>query len=799
MPARYRKVARDIWLGRSRVAMMVAAIAVSLTTVGTVLSAGAILGRETPRNYLETNPASATLETTGLTPAILAAVKRLPNVADAAARATVTARIQIDGRWRPLLLFVADPADPMTVARFIVERGAWPPATGMLLLERSGLDMLGVGVGSSIGVRIGAGPVQSLTVSGVVHDASLAPAWQEKTGYGYATPATIAAIGGSPALNELRLTVTTGGADAEAINATAQSVATWLDAAGHPVSEIRIPPPLQHPHQWQLTVVLLMLLGFGVAALAIASILVAALVAAMLAEQVRQIGVLKAVGAGTRQVVALYVALPLVVGVLATLVAIVPTIALGQGLAAMVASLLNLDLADTAVPPYVFALEATAGILLPVFASLVPIVRAARTTVRQAIDDYGVRPEDGRTARLEGLLGRVRGLGRPTLVALRNTVRRPSRTALTLAMLALGGAVFLTGLNTMDAWNATLDRGLATRHYDLELRLEAGQPVATLRDVIGPVPGVADVQAWGAGATAVARPGETDVVHTYPDKGHGSFTLVGLPPTSGLVDFPVLDGRWLAAGDAQGIVLNQTALASLPGTAVGDSVTLRTGGRTADWRVVGVVQELGAPAMAYVTDAAYAAGVNPIGNANLVRLVIAPGQDRNTVLNRVEAAMATAGIPVAMSLTTADLRGAIDQHVLVLIAVLLATALLIAAVGLIGVAATMSISVVERTREIGILHAIGASPATVRRMVVTEGLVIGLASVLPAIVLSVPITALVGTVIGTMSFRVPLLLTLSPGAAVIWIVAVGLGSLVASAVPAGNASRMPVREALAYA
>ena len=71
--------------------------------------------------------------------------------------------------------------------------------------------------------------------------------------------------------------------------------------------------------------------------------------------------------------------------------------------------------------------------------------------------------------------------------------------------------------------------------------------------------------------------------------------------------------------------------------------------------------------------------------------------------------------------------------------------------------------------------------------------------VLPAILLSVPLTSLVGTVIGSLSFRVPLVLTLSPGAALVWASVVAIGSLLASAVPADRAARMPVRAALAYA
>ena len=799
--APYRKVLRDLWLGRNRVAMMVVAIALSLTTVGAVVAAGAILAREMPRNYLATNPASATLETDGVTAAELAAVQARPEVAAATARLTVTARVRLGDRWRPILLFVADPADSMTVARFDVEQGAWPPSPRSLLLERSGLDMLGVGVGSALSVEIGAGPAQTVTLSGVVHDASLAPSWQENTAYGFTTPATIAALGGSPTLDEVRV-VFAGRPDDPALIATqAQGVAASLAADGVHVSEIRIPPPNQHPHQWQLTVVVLMLLAFGVAAVVLASVLVAAVVAAILAEQVRQIGVLKAVGAAPRQIAAMYTLLPATVGLLAGLLALVPTMVLGAGLSGMVGSLLNLDLADQSIPPAVLAAELLAGILLPVVASLVPIVRASRITVRQAIDDHGLRPEGGRVAAIERALTRVRGLGRPTLFALRNTVRRPVRTLLTVAMLALGGAIFMAGLNTVDAWNRTINDGLGTRHYDLELRLAAPVDRAGVEALVSAVPGVASVEAWGAFPAAVATPGQVNVVRTYPDKGHGSFSLVGLPPSTRLIDFPVLAGRWLGAGDAttNAIVINQTAAASLPGIAVGDTVSLEAGGHVAGWHVVGVVEELGSPAMAYGSEPAFAAATGTAGTARLVRVVVNAGSAPAAVLDRIEGALSVAGIPVALSLTTSELRGAIDQHVMVLLVVLILTAILIAIVGSLGLATAMSISVLERTREIGILHTLGALPATVQRMIATEGLAIGLVSVPVALLLSLPLSAVVGTVIGSLSFRVPLEFTVSPVALLVWVVVISAGSLLAGWVPARSASRLPPREALAYA
>src|SRR6266540_6583800 len=125
---RWQKLLRDLWLTRGRTALMVVAIAVSLFGVGTVLSGYAILTPEISRNYLGTNPASATIELDRVDEALLAAVRARPGIAAAEARETLTARVQVGpDQWRPLLLFVVPDFNAMRVSTFQREAGAWPP------------------------------------------------------------------------------------------------------------------------------------------------------------------------------------------------------------------------------------------------------------------------------------------------------------------------------------------------------------------------------------------------------------------------------------------------------------------------------------------------------------------------------------------------------------------------------------------------------------------------------------------------------------------------------------------------
>lgn len=799
---RWRKLLGDLRLAPGRVAMMVIAIAVSIFGVTTMLSANTILTREMTRNYSGTHPAAATLELDRVDDALLAAVRQRPGIAEAEARATLHARVRLgSGQWYALLLFVVPDFDAMRLNRFNAQSGAWPPPTGTMLVDRLALPLMNARLGDDLLVKTPNAGAQPVRISGVVQDPGLAPAWQEQSGYGYITPATLASLGEHETLNELRVTISAPAQNAAAIDAVTQELAIWLRALGRTVHEIRIPPPGQHPHQNQMTTLLLLLLVFSGLALVLSGVLVAALVSGMLAQQVRQIGVMKAIGAGSGQIATLYLVMIAVLSALALMIALPAGVAAGRGFAGIVTELLNLTLYDKSLPAWVYVALAAVGLLAPLAVALRPVRRGTRITVREAIADYGVKLEAPASRGLIGLVSRWRGLDRASLLALRNAFRRPGRLVLTLGLLAAGGAMFMTALNVATGWQRTLETGLAQRHYDLEIRLAEPQPVAALLARVRAIPGVKQVEAWGYAPTTVAQPGRVDVARTYPDGGHGSFSLRGMPAGSALISFPVEAGRWLRPDDGNAVMLNPAARALLPGVQVGDSISLSVEGRPVDWQVVGLVREVGSPAAAYVTDRALAAALGTPGRAGALRVVMADADPaaRYRVGQRIESALNDAAIGLSEVIADSELRSAIGDHIVVLIGSLIFMAVLMAVVGILGLASAMGSNVAERTREFGVMRSVGGTPATVLRIVVTEGVFIGALSWLIALALSVPLTALVSAVVGELIFRLPLELVLSPAGLLIWLTVVVLGSAAASAQPASRAARLTVRETLAYA
>jgi putative ABC transport system permease protein len=156
------------------------------------------------------------------------------------------------------------------------------------------------------------------------------------------------------------------------------------------------------------------------------------------------------------------------------------------------------------------------------------------------------------------------------------------------------------------------------------------------------------------------------------------------------------------------------------------------------------------------------------------------------------------GFEVSSTQTTQALNSSNEVMFTLVVGFLILMALLLAAVGGLGLTTTMSINILERVREIGVLRAIGASNLSVRRIVLIEGIVIGVLSWVIGTILSLPVSAFMSEQVGLALIDVPLTYQYSVVAALVWFSVLQIVAIVASLGPARNAVRLTVREVLAY-
>jgi hypothetical protein len=445
--ARWSKVVADVWRDRSRTALVVLAIGIGLSGFLAVLSTYAILGREINRGYLDTNPASAILRTDAIDDALLASVIARDDVDDADARRVVNARVRIaDGTSRHIVLFVIRDFNQLRISTVTSEGGEWPPSPGAVLIERDAFQVAKARIDDRITILLPQGREQELRVAGGVHDAGQAQARMENSVYAYITPQTLALLDEAATLD--RLYVIAGGDrfDAAHVRRVADDVKAALEASGHAVRRVDVPPPGQHPHSVIMGFLLLVMAAFGFLALMLSGTIVVNLVFATMANERRQIGVMKAIGGTRGQIAAIYLAEAALLGVAAIATATPAGMAGGRALSRYFGVLLNFDLASLAgagvgLPPRCARRADRAGCCRRVSSG-----GGTGMTVRDAIAAAGIDAANFGSRRLDRLLCGIvspKLIGGPLLLGVRNSARRRTRTALTLLTLTLAGAFFI--------------------------------------------------------------------------------------------------------------------------------------------------------------------------------------------------------------------------------------------------------------------------------------------------------------------------------------------------------------------
>ncbi len=287
----------------------------------------------------------------------------------------------------------------------------------------------------------------------------------------------------------------------------------------------------------------------------------------------------------------------------------------------------------------------------------------------------------------------------------------------------------------------------------------------------------------------------------------GQVGVVGFDEMVG--DFLTFDeGEFVTPGEP-GLIIS-AGMAETGGYGVGDTLTVTTeSGNTAEVPVVGIVtlppmlQNDQIPpdfAGMFWQDLATLEGLSltgkpqPQGYFITTTLPDPTEEELDEIIDQVDEVMLDNGIPVGF-LNFKELVNQISEIFTTIQVILSAVALLIALVGALGLLTTLSMSVFERQKEIGVMRSIGAGSSTVALQFLTEGLVVGVISWLVGLPLAALVELLLLNVTGfseTFPFTFPL------SAAVIGLVGMLVITTIASLWPSIAASRKTVSDILRY-
>jgi putative ABC transport system permease protein len=584
------------------------------------------------------------------------------------------------------------------------------------------------------------------------------------------------------------------------------------------------------------------LLAFGFIALFVGGFIIFNTFSITVAQRTREFAMLRTLGASRRQVLGSVFTEALVIGVIASGLGLIGGILYAKGIKALFKTIgFDLPSQGTVVLSRTVIVALLVGVVLTVVASLFPAIRATRVAPLEALrEGSGAQPGPRRRRYVVGaalvVLGTVLmalglfavsnsnsalslvGLG--TLVvflgaamlsplfvppiarlasapivrlrgltgqlARENTIRNPGRTAVTAAALMIGLALvtfvatFAAGLKA--GINNTIDQNFRG-DFVLQNAKGFGPIPAAAGQAVARVPGVAVASPWRSSAAKVPGIGRTEVLGLDPRsaprgikldwvKG-GPATLANLKPGQAILDDKFAGNHNLALGDT----LHLTTPTARHVTA----------------RVVGTVKDKAN----FIGDVVLPLSVvtREFGQHedNVVVVSLDKGVAPSAAKKRINALL-DAKFPTVDALNQSELKKQQSKGLNQLLGLVYALLSLAVIISVFGIVNTLVLTIHERTRELGLLRAVGMSRRQVRRLVRYESVVTALIGGILGAVLGVFFAIVVSRPIADEGF----VLKIPVGSIVIFLILAAIAGVLAAIPPARRAARLDVLEALAY-
>jgi len=669
-------------------------------------------------------------------------LEQIPNVAAVERRGIYSAKFRGDEQWRDIDFYAYEDYSNIKVNQIDFVEGH-SPGSGEIAFEISVRSLLPeLKVGDFIIYRGGADNREhQLEVSGFARSPSYPNASLLQTASAFVNQAEMQRILGTQGFNEVLVRLTDFAGRDEAKRQIEDSFKKRnLQFGGYVARD-----PENFLGKNELDILLTLLLVFSVLGLVISGFLVANTLSAIVTEQMGEIGALKAIGANSWQILQLYLIEGLLYGLAGTILGILAGFGGGKILLEFLGNLLNFQVEGFFFQWNALILGLVVGIFVSVAATLLPAWRGTTIPVREALDSYGISNSYGKSW-LEQFLTRLRMFPPLVAMALRNLTRRKARNLVTFGVISLSCAAFLASQSTSASVDKTAESFYRLYLTDAWVSFGIGrldnQFVASLRTVEG----VELAEPW-ARARGIIRASSADIF--------------GVPHDTQIYRKSILSGRWFTNSE-NGVVAISNVLADAKDIKLNDIIQLEINRKLYRYTVIGILDD----STRYLTSVALGKVFMPLEEAERVMghqsladyfTITTTQKDPAFVDKTLRAIEQRFRTLQPTTITAYSDRQIIEQISQSLKLLLYAMVVLIALVGALGVVNTITLNVLERRREIGVLRSLGASDRSMVQLFLTEGLFLGVLGFFAGALLGYPLARLIVNLISQATFPIEFL------------------------------------------
>lgn len=466
--ALFRKAYRDVTKRRVRSLLTLFGILIGVGGVVAIVSTGQNLARAQQGAYADASQADISYWVWNAPASLPRAVGEIENVRLAELRADFFTRCRwtnenargVEAGGRDVYLHGVTDFDNMQVDEIFLRAGRFPQE-GEVVIEQSAMDVIPLQFGDALTCRGNSGePDRTFTLVGAIQTPNYPSASLLDYATMYAPSSEVIRLLGASGANGLRVKVDgiATGQD------TAREISQMLDRRQIQRGAPTVRDPEEFLGKRELDALLAVLAIFSVVGLVTSGFLVANTLAAIVTEQVSEIGTLKALGGTSGQVMLVYLMSALVYGIVGTALGLVVGALASWRLMVFIGTLLNLSV-EFQVSPLGIGLGAAVGIVVTLAAGLIPAFAATRIPVKRALESYGITPTYG-AGRLDRALQKIVALPPLAAMSVRNLARRKSRALVTMVVIGVAVATSLAAQSVSASVDFAIDDLFQTYRAD---------------------------------------------------------------------------------------------------------------------------------------------------------------------------------------------------------------------------------------------------------------------------------------------------------------------------------------------
>jgi putative ABC transport system permease protein len=713
-----KKSITDLTRRKARTVFTVLTLAIAVASVG-IFAIPSLMDKAMQKEVRANKLPDLTLnlKPLPLTPTQLAALGRLPNVVAADGRSYFQTRVWVGERRVKAAIIAAPSYRNQTVDVVTLASGQAPSGLRVLSDVQNGKQGRFSGrEGSTIRI-VGVGDrTVTVPVSGVARNMI-----GDQAAIGldavvlYSTPALLSRLGAETGYSSLEFRL--ADSSKPAADRTVALARRYLKANTSFTGFSNLPELRKagsYPGKELFDQLASIMNVFTVLALLAGLVLISNTMTTLIGEQRREIGMMKAIGGTRRQIRRVYLRTALLLGAAGSVIGVVLGLLVANAVVRFFGSSFFAILPGFEVSLPIVVASIVVGLGAPPLAALPAIRRGSRIPVREGLEE--VPALQGGHAVVDRTLRRFSFLPRTAQIGIRSVTGRGRRSVTTVAQIALAVGTLLAVLALINSVTSTTNAVWNQARWDIELNTAVGTQLDGRADrLIRATPGV--IHAQPALTNLIKFDGKDAFLNGYR----------GRP----LFDTPVSDGRWFTPQEEvrrARVAVIASNLARTTATHVGDQVTLQTGAGRKSFRVVGVTSTQWNNGTAFYAPLPTMQSLLGIDTVNSY-LIQTASRDHGAIdqtTTRLEDRLGAAGYGIGTQVKYSGQRANVSQNKAISTAIGV-LGLLIVAISMVGLVNAITMSVLERTREIGVLRCIGARAREIRRIFAAEGLALSLA------------------------------------------------------------------------